>query len=81
MNVVYRVARSVVCLALLIPVVSSQAFAQSAGASPAAAQQSAIGAPQPSIFENLSLFAGLDGSKQPQDLGINANMGLRLAAN
>jgi hypothetical protein len=27
------------------------------------------------------VFAGLDGSKQPQDLGINANMGLRLAAN
>lgn len=26
-----------------------------------------------------SLFAGLDGSKQPQDLGINANMGARLA--
>ena len=49
--------------------------------SPAAAQQSAIGASHSSIFENLSLFAGLDGSKQPQDLGINANMGLRLAAN
>ncbi len=24
---------------------------------------------------------GLDGSKQPQDLGINANMGVRFAAN
>jgi len=32
-------------------------------------------------FENLSLFAGPDGSKQPQDLGINANMGIRLSAN
>lgn len=28
---------------------------------------------------NLRLFAGLDGSKQPQDLGINANMGGRLS--
>jgi hypothetical protein len=34
-----------------------------------------------SPFDNLELFAGLDGSKQPQDLGINANMGVRFAAN
>jgi hypothetical protein len=35
---------------------------------------------QPSAFtRNFSLFAGLDGSKQPQDLGINANMGARFA--
>ena len=48
--------------------------------SPAAAQSTS---PQstPGIFENLSLFAGPDGSKQPQDLGINANMGVRVAAN
>jgi hypothetical protein len=78
---VCRVARNVMWLALLIAVVSGQASAQSAATPPATAQQSAIGASQPSIFENLSLFAGLDGSKQPQDLGINANMGLRLAAN
>jgi hypothetical protein len=32
-------------------------------------------------FDNLSLFVGPDGSKQPQDLGINANMGIRFAAN
>jgi len=32
-------------------------------------------------FENLSLFVGPDGSKQPQDLGINANMGVRVGAN
>lgn len=29
----------------------------------------------------LSVFVGPDGSKQPQDLGINANMGLRLGMN
>jgi hypothetical protein len=38
-------------------------------------------APAERIFENLSLFVGPDGSKQPQDLGINANMGIRFAAN
>lgn len=33
------------------------------------------------LLDNLSLFAGLDGSKQPQDLGINANFGFRTAVN
>lgn len=32
-------------------------------------------------LDNLSFFAGLDGAKQPQDLGINANLGPRVAAN
>jgi len=32
-------------------------------------------------FDHASLFVGLDGSKQPQDLGINANMGVRVAGN
>lgn len=32
-------------------------------------------------WDNLSLFAGIDGSKQPQDLGINALLGGRLSAN
>lgn len=31
--------------------------------------------------DRIELFAGLDGSKQPQDLGINANMGPRFAVN
>ena len=31
--------------------------------------------------DTLSLFVGPDGSKQPQDLGINANMGIRFAGN
>jgi len=47
-----------------------------AAAAPAAAQTSTPGA-----LENLGVFLGLDGSKQPQDLGINANMGIRWAAN
>jgi hypothetical protein len=51
-----------------------------AAQSPAAAQ-SAGPQSNPGMFENLSLFAGPDGSKQPQDLGINANMGVRVAAN
>ncbi|MEX2174426.1 MAG: DUF6666 family protein [Pirellulaceae bacterium] len=32
-------------------------------------------------LENFSVFAGLDGAKQPQDLGINATLGGRVAAN
>ncbi|MBC8352777.1 MAG: hypothetical protein H8E66_12355 [Planctomycetes bacterium] len=31
--------------------------------------------------ENLSMFFGLDGSKQPQDLGVNAHMGARAHIN
>ncbi len=34
---------------------------------------------RPGWQENLSLFAGLDGSKQPQDFGVNANIGPRFA--
>jgi Family of unknown function (DUF6666) len=51
------------------------------GLQPPAAAQSASPQSNPDMFENLSLFVGLDGSKQPQDLGINANMGIRFAAN
>jgi hypothetical protein len=32
-------------------------------------------------LDTLNLFIGLDGSKQPQDLGINANMGARFSGN
>jgi hypothetical protein len=41
----------------------------------------AAAAPAPGQFENVSLFFGLDGSKQPQDLGINAHMGIRFSGN
>ncbi len=43
-----------------------------------AAEQSPASYDEP-WYRNLSLFAGLDGSKQPQDLGINANMGGRFS--
>ena len=33
------------------------------------------------LLENLDLFVGPEGSKQPQDLGINANMGIRFSGN
>jgi hypothetical protein len=33
------------------------------------------------LLDNLSLFAGLDGSKGPEDLGVNANFGLRGGVN
>src|SRR5262245_6909032 len=48
---------------------------------PAAGDALAAATGQPSPFDTLTFFGGLDGSKQPQDLGINANMGVRLAAN
>jgi hypothetical protein len=32
-------------------------------------------------LERIDAFIGLDGSKQPQDLGVNANMGPRVAVN
>ncbi len=35
----------------------------------------------PGLRDNLTLFVGPEGSKQPQDLGVNANMGIRFAAN
>lgn len=44
-------------------------------AAPAASQPVAADGP------HLDLFGGLDGSKQPQDLGVNANMGVRASAN
>jgi len=33
------------------------------------------------MLDTLSLFGGLEGSKQPQDFGVNANFGSRWAAN
>lgn len=45
-------------------------------AATARAQQPAVGP-----LDNFDLFVGPDGSKQPQDLGINAHMGLRVSGN
>ena len=33
------------------------------------------------LFENFSLFGGIEASREPQDLGINANFGANLSAN
>jgi hypothetical protein len=33
------------------------------------------------LFENVSFFGGLDGSKQPQDFGVNAEFGGRASVN
>jgi|GEM_PF-4881555 len=33
------------------------------------------------LFDNLSMFIGLDGSKQPQDFGVNAQFGGRASVN
>ncbi len=56
------------------------------GVSPLFAQSDPTAAPRPTVGEDggawvdrLELFVGLDGSKQPQDLGINANMGPRFS--
>jgi hypothetical protein len=70
-----RVARLLRRPFTLALIVASLASARTAGA-----QTSGSGVSD-SVFDNLSLFAGLDGSKQPQDLGINANMGVRFSAN
>jgi len=37
--------------------------------------------PFESALDNFSLFAGLEASRQPQDLGVNANFGGNLSAN
>jgi hypothetical protein len=60
------------------------AIAIAAAAGPAAAQATAGDAsaqPATKLTDNLNIFMGLDGSKQPQDLGINANMGARFGVN
>jgi len=75
-----RVHRRVACvLCALLLLTGTYAHAQSLP--PIAFSSSSAGRASAPALENLSIFAGLDGSKQPQDLGINANMGVRLAAN
>ncbi len=60
---------------------STQANAQERTTTSPAVAANDGSAPPVSPLDSLELFVGLDGSKQPQDLGINANMGVRLAAN
>src|SRR5262245_55025096 len=45
--------------------------------SPAAEPVAGRGKELARLLENLSLFGGLEGAKGPDDLGINANFGLR----
>jgi hypothetical protein len=47
---------------------------------PTSTRSEQVFTPTTDLFDGLTLFGGLDGSKQPQDLGVNANMGGRLAA-
>lgn len=54
------------------------AFVVLMGASPEAMAQPASESTDQSV---LTLFTGLDGSKQPQDYGVNANLGIRGAIN
>jgi hypothetical protein len=61
---------------------ASVSSAQDLTPAPAASAQIApVNTSKSSLWNNLSVFAGLDGSKQPQDLGINANMGVRFSVN
>lgn len=65
----------------LLALTSSPLHAQSSSSAAAPASAGTAAADSRTWLENVNVFAGLDGSKQPQDLGINANMGVRLAAN
>ena len=67
-----------------LPVGTDQPPAESWGTPPestAASSSPLWNAKSAGIFDGLSGFIGLDGSKQPQDLGVNANMGGRAAFN
>jgi hypothetical protein len=68
-----------------MPAPSVAPTATSGTYTPSVPATSAMWYPQKRGFEkyldNLSIFAGLDGAKGPEDLGINANMGGRAAVN
>jgi hypothetical protein len=89
MRIQHLVGRSavrpvIVAAALLAAATRAQAADgdQKPTTTPQASASSALGGlPAPGLFDTVSVFAGLDGSKQPQDLGINANMGARFAVN
>ncbi|MBL8818516.1 MAG: hypothetical protein JNL58_20985 [Planctomyces sp.] len=40
-----------------------------------------LSAEDDSLFDSLTLFMGVDGSKQPKDFGVNANLGLQAHIN
>ncbi|MEQ1730899.1 MAG: DUF6666 family protein [Vicinamibacterales bacterium] len=69
MTTLFRSRAAAALVLLLAPQVS---FAQTSSAGPGLTE---------SWLDRVNVFIGLDGSKQPQDLGINANMGPRFAVN
>ncbi len=73
------VPRYVIATACIVLLAASVSAAQDLAA--ASAQTAPRTTSPASPWSNLSVFAGLDGSKQPQDLGINANMGVRFSVN
>lgn len=75
-----------VIVAMLVSLGSDQATAQEIefAPEPAGLQFDAPSnfAPAPNpIWDNFSLFAGIEASREPQDLGVNANFGANLSAN
>ena len=89
MRVMTFVRRSGVAIGVLTTVLWGPGIATASpgsddAAPPVAAAGGAVvlspGEPRHALLENLNVFFGPDGSKQPQDLGINANMGVRAAA-
>lgn len=69
------------CTTLLSLAISVPAVAQTAATGTAASGTAAAQSRTSSWLDHVDFFIGLDGSKQPQDLGINANMGPRFSVN
>jgi hypothetical protein len=70
------------CLAVLACAGAAVAQQPPADADPPAPfPEPAAPTPHVGLLDNLSLDLGLNGSKGPEDLGINANFGLRTAVN
>jgi hypothetical protein len=76
-----RRALSILILAATVCLTSPRLLQASDEAPPPGVPAAASSNQKTGVFDNLSLFVGPDGSKQPQDLGINANMGIRFSAN
>lgn len=78
---IHFIRRTVVACVAILLAAGAAAQNPSPAAAAAVSSQTPVVPATESWLGNLELFAGLDGSKQPQDLGINANMGVRFAAN
>ena len=62
--------------------VAPATFAQATPLPEASCQPCALTAPPPTgLLDNFSVFLGLDGAKQPQDFGVNAQFGGRASFN